>query len=247
MPKISDIVEHSFWLMTEGPRLGAQLMDTVSKYKHYESIQSGENTPTLIIPGFGTTNASTYFLRRVLNQRQHFAMKWCENRNTGFSSQVMEKTIVQVKTIADVTGKKVNLLGQSLGGCYARTVANAIPEYVGVVVTMGSPINSIELVHDNSIKKYDSIAGEVGAAVLQYEEFYKTFNPNPPVPTTSLYSKSDGVVHWTNSIIEETDLAECIEIDSSHFGMGFNLETAHIIANRLAQTPDTWHKWPNKT
>ena len=246
MVKMSDIVEQGFWLASEGPRLGAQLIDTVSKYKEYENIELGAGAHTIVIPGFGTTNASTYFLRHVLNNRNHAAMKWCETRNTGFTKEVMDKTIIQVKTIADVTGQKVNLLGQSLGGCYARTVANAIPDHVGLVITMGSPINSLELVHSNTIKRYDSTVGEVGAAMLQYEEFYATFNPNPYSPTTSMYSKSDGVVHWTNSVIAETSMAENIEIDSSHFGMGFNLEIAQIIANRLTQNHEKWEKWSIK-
>ena len=234
--------EHTFWMMSEVPRLGAQLVDTASKYKEYENIDRGVKVPTIIIPGFSTTNASTYFMRRVLNQANHFAMPWCETRNVGFSPEVMERTIVQVKTIVEVTGKKVNLLGQSLGGCYARSVANAIPEHVNLVITMGTPINSLDLVHKNSIGKYDTVVGATGAAFLQYEEFFHTFNPNPSVPTTSLYSKSDGVVHWTNSIIPETDLSENVEIDTSHFGMGFDLETAQIVANRLAQIPEKWTK-----
>jgi len=235
-------IEHTFWMVSEGPRLGVQLVDTVSKYKAYEDIQRGNKNPTVIIPGFSATNASTYFMRRVLNQADHFTMKWCDGRNIGFSNEVMERTVVQIKTIAEVTGKKVNLLGQSLGGCYARSVANTIPEHVNLVITLGSPINSLALVHKNSIGKYDSVVGITGSALTQYEEFFPSFNPNPPVPTTSMYSKSDGVVHWTNSIIEETDISENIEIDTSHFGMGFNLETSQIIANRLAQSTDKWTK-----
>lgn len=241
--KLSAWFEHAFWMFSEGPRLGVQLVNTASKYKEYENLTKGDSHPAIVIPGFSTTNASTYFLRRVLNMNNHHAMKWCEDRNTGFSHEVMAKTIVQIKTISDVTGKKVNILGQSLGGCYARSVANAIPDHVNLVITMGSPINSIELVHKNSISKYDTLSGEVGAAVLQYEQFFDSFNQNPEVPTTSMFSKSDGVVHWTNSVIPESELSENIEIDSSHFGMGFNLETAHIVANRLAQKPETWQKW----
>ena len=241
-----DFWEHNMWLISEGPRLGAQLVDTVSKYDQYKDIEEGTGVPTVVIPGFSTTNSSTYFMRKVLNDRDHRTIKWCQPRNNGFSQEVLERSIIQVKALADGSGHKVNVTGHSLGGCIARMVANEIPDYVNIVATLGSPINSIELVHDNSISKYDTVVGQVGAAVLQYEEFYELFNKNPPVPTTSLYSKSDGVVHWTNSVIPESDMSENIEVESGHFGMGFDLFTAEVIANRLAQMHHSWEKWEKK-
>ena len=59
----------------------------------------------------------------------------------------------------------------------------------------------------------------------------------PPVPTTSLYSRTDGVVAWQCSVEQETAKSENIEVHASHLGYGHELETLRVIADRLAQPP----------
>lgn len=237
-------LEKYYWLIAEGPRLGAQIADTLVNLQEYERIEPGNGIiPTMVIPGFSAGNSSTFFLRKILEQKGHSVDKWWQNRNHGFSDEVIKGTVDQVKEMAERSGQKVSIIGQSLGGCFARTVANSIPEYVNLVITLGSPINGIENVAEKTIANYNSVAGMIDAAFIHHDQYYGTFYPNPPVPTSSLYSTSDGVVHWEHSITEETELSENIEIDTSHFGMGFHLITLQIIANRLNQDPKNWKKW----
>jgi pimeloyl-ACP methyl ester carboxylesterase len=231
-------------LVSEAPRLGAQLTNTLLNLKEYENIDKGNNVPTIVIPGFTAGNGSTVFLRTVLEQQKHNMFKWCNNRNIGFSDEVINKTIDQVKGLSDKYGVAVNIVGQSLGGCYARTIANAIPDHINVVVTMGSPITGLELVNPSTIHHYDTTTGAVNAATTHHAEYLHTFYPNPPSPSTSIYSKTDGVVNWQHSILVESDLSESIEVDTSHVSMGFHLRTIQIIANRLGQKKDSWTRHP---
>jgi hypothetical protein len=65
----------------------------------------------------------------------------------------------------------------------------------------------------------------------------------PPVPTTSIYSRTDGVVAWQCSINEDSPLAENIEVHASHIGMGVNPLALYAIADRLAQDPAHWKRF----
>ena len=65
----------------------------------------------------------------------------------------------------------------------------------------------------------------------------------PPVPYTSLYSKTDGVVAWPASIqkpVASNSAIENIEIYASHLGIGANPAAWYVIADRLAQPAGAW-------
>jgi hypothetical protein len=63
----------------------------------------------------------------------------------------------------------------------------------------------------------------------------------PPVPTTSIYSRSDGIVPWQLSHEPAGAMAESIEIvAASHSGMGVNPLVLGALADRLAQPEGQW-------
>ena len=65
----------------------------------------------------------------------------------------------------------------------------------------------------------------------------------PPVPTTSIYSRSDGIVSWRCSLNEPGPLAENIEVPASHIGMGMNPLALFAVADRLAQPIGHWQRF----
>ena len=65
----------------------------------------------------------------------------------------------------------------------------------------------------------------------------------PKVPTTSIYSRTDGVVAWQCSLNPDDPLAENIEVHASHVGMGANPFVLYVIADRLAQDPSAWQRF----
>jgi hypothetical protein len=62
----------------------------------------------------------------------------------------------------------------------------------------------------------------------------------PPVPTTSIYSRTDGIVAWQCSLNEPGALTENIEVHASHTGMGMNPLALYAVADRLAQPAGQW-------
>ena len=55
------------------------------------------------------------------------------------------------------------------------------------------------------------------------------------VPTTHIYSRTDGVVHWESCIdLSGAPRVENVEVMGSHVGMRLNVEAYRVIADRLA-------------
>ena len=62
----------------------------------------------------------------------------------------------------------------------------------------------------------------------------------PRVPSTSILSKSDGIVAWPMSVVAQTEQSENIQVSASHLGMGANPAVLWAIADRLAQAEGRW-------
>ena len=65
-------------------------------------------------------------------------------------------------------------------------------------------------------------------------------HPPPDIPTTSVYSRSDAIVSWRASLLPRGALRENVEVRGSHLGLGHNPAVAVVVADRLAQKPETW-------
>ena len=63
------------------------------------------------------------------------------------------------------------------------------------------------------------------------------------VPTTCIYSKSDGIVAWQCCTSVPAPQTENIEVRSSHLGYGHNVQTLSVIADRLAQPEGGWQPY----
>ena len=61
-----------------------------------------------------------------------------------------------------------------------------------------------------------------------------------PVPTTSIYTRADGVVRWADCLNHDTETSENVEVYGRHCGLGFNLAALIVVADRLAQPLDRW-------
>lgn len=236
-------IDRLTWYAAEAPRFAMQLGRTLLELPDRHTLNTGDGHPVLFIPGFMTSNGSLYFMRRVLKDRGHTPIRWAPGRNLGITEETVIDTVKQVRRIAWDTMSRVSLVGQSLGGSIARVVANEVPELVRSVVTLGSPINGLAGVLDKVKDLYDLRTVGTKGAHEAWDSFFTQVVSNPPMPSTSIYSKSDGIVHWGESLVIETDNAENVEIHSSHLSMGFDIDALRIIANRLAQPEGEWTKY----
>ena len=209
---------------------------------HYSSrhllsqLPKGDGHSVIVFPGFLTSELSTRPLRGLLSRLCYSVHDWGFGRNLRFNEGFEKRMIEMVKAKCDKTGTKVTLLGWSLGGVFAREIARAIPSYIRNTVSLGSPISGARNV---------AIAGPIyeylnGKPDHKLQTRIECMRFPPPVPTSSIYSKSDGIVHWKGALQKTGELSENIRVPASHLGMGSNPLVMYVIADRLCQKVGEW-------
>ncbi len=199
------------------------------------SAPSGDGHPVLVFPGLAASDLSTGPLRRYLKGRNYAPHRWRQGRNLGPRPGVLAKCERAVLQLRERYGRKVSLIGWSLGGIYARETAKQLPDAVRSVITLGTPFAGHPRA-TNAWQLYEFVSGETVDSRRDWDEIRKA----PPVPTTSIYSSTDGIVAWQCSVQDAGPLTENIEVEASHIGLGVNPAVLYAIADRLAQAEGQW-------
>ena len=201
-------------------------------------LPAGDGHPVLVLPGLGGSDQSTAELRTVLRRRGHAARGWGLGRNLGPHDHVLEGMTSRLLALADRAGRSVSLVGWSLGGIYARELAYEHPEVVRQVITLGSPFRFRHGDRGNASAVYDLIGPPEdpfpGHALPEHER------PDLEVPSTSIYTRTDGIVRWHACIDRAGPLRENIEVWGTHSGLGYNLAAVVAVADRLARPEGAW-------
>jgi pimeloyl-ACP methyl ester carboxylesterase len=195
----------------------------------------GDGHPVLVLPGLAASDGSTVALRRYLEGRGYDVHAWELGRNLGLRGGTLEKLIARLDSIHAASGRKVSLVGWSLGGVFARELAKLRPEIVRQVISLGSPFAGDPRAN-NAWRVYEFFNDHP----VDQPPIQTTLAEPPPVPTTSIYSRTDGIVSWRSCQNEPGDRIENIEVESSHVGMGFNAAVLYAVADRLAQAEGEW-------
>ena len=158
----------------------------------------GDGHPVIVLPGFVTSDRSTGILRGFLDRQGYHAHTWDLGRNLGPKAigPQGEKLIERVLAVYEESGQKVSLVGWSLGGVMARLVAKRIPHAIRQVITLGSPFSGSPKA-SNVWRAYEMLTGQKIDADHTKAQLNEVSAP-PPVPSTAIYSRADGVVAWQN-------------------------------------------------
>lgn len=192
----------------------------------------GDGHPVLVLPGFLAGDLSMLPMRRYLRGLGYDTHGWRMGRNLGGVARVRSALRDRLDEIFSATGRKVSLVGWSLGGVYARDLALQAPEEVRYVISLGSPFAS-DVRATNATRLYEALSGE---KVEDHVELREAIAGDLPVPTTSIYSRTDGVVNWRTCRLRASERAENIEVlCASHIGLGVNPAALWVVADRLAQ------------
>ncbi|KIZ38881.1 MULTISPECIES: alpha/beta hydrolase [Rhodopseudomonas] len=224
------------------PRLGLLLAEARSLLELNASVLAapllmqapkGDGHPVLVLPGFLASDLSTLLLRRFLTHLGYEAHAWKLGRNTGGVYRMRAQLRARLAEIHHAGGRKVSLIGWSLGGIYARDLALHSPEMVRSVITMGSPFAG-DAAATNASKIYEILSGERLKDAKRDD--LRALAGDLPVPTTSIFSRTDGVVNWRTCLLRPSATAENIEVYlASHVGLGVNAAVLWSVADRLAQ------------
>jgi pimeloyl-ACP methyl ester carboxylesterase len=195
----------------------------------------GDGHPVLVLPGLAASDTSTRPLRAFLKDRGYAAHGWKLGANHGPRPGAEVRMQQRLGELFERHGRKVSLIGWSLGGVFAREMARRAPGQVRGVITLGSPFASAPKA-SNAWRLYESLSGrDVG----DWPERERMRTP-PPVPSSAIYSRSDGIVAWQGCLEREGAQSENIEVEGSHCGLGHNPAVLYAIADRLAQAEGQW-------
>jgi pimeloyl-ACP methyl ester carboxylesterase len=201
---------------------------------------SGDGHPVVVFPGLASDQRAIEPLTSFCRGLGYPTHDWGRGFNAGPQGDVqrwLDSLADDIHQISQAHAKRLSLIGWSLGGIYAREVAKRISGDVRQVITIGTPFaGSPE--HSNVGWLYRMLSGQPAALEPQLEA---ELSVAPNLPTTSIYSRSDGIVAWQSCIQagHRCDV-ENIEVDGSHCGLGWNTKVLSVLADRLSQPESTW-------
>jgi pimeloyl-ACP methyl ester carboxylesterase len=201
----------------------------------------GDGHPVLVLPGLAASDLSTRPLRRYLRDQGWSAHGWKLGPNHGPRPGAEQRMQQRLAELHARHGRKVSLIGWSLGGVFARELARRAPDHVRAVITLGSPFAGAPKA-SNAWKLYERASQR---KVDDWPERERMKLP-PPVPSTAIYTRTDGIVAWQGCLEREGPTSENIEIEGSHCGLGHNPAALYAIADRLSQPEGEWRPFDRR-
>jgi alpha-beta hydrolase superfamily lysophospholipase len=215
------------------------LFDYVGARVGFQPPRVGDGHPVVVYPGLGGGAFTTAHLRRVLKDAGFTVHDWKGGVNTGPEGMFddwLGSLDEQVRDLHRSHKRKVSLIGWSLGGVYAREIAKRLPGSVRQVITLGTPFASLG--GGNHAGTVFKLLNKNRAHLPS--KFQARLRQRPPVPTTSVYSKTDGIVSWRGCIEKKTERSESVEVSASHLGMVTHPQVLRVIVDRLSQPEGQW-------
>lgn len=212
----------------------------------------GDGHPVLLVPGFMASETSLIGLKLMLQNKGYDVHTWGLGRNMGFRSKHANALPQKIRHLHYTTGKKVSLVGWSLGGVFSMYGAQNSLNCVRSIITLGSPV-SVDAAGSqapSAVKAlYRLVSHRLGAGAHVMQPKVKVMRERRrlAIPTSCLYSLSDGVVPPQEATIDgDPALHENIQVPGSHIGLGFNGIVLSIVADRLAQPENQWKPFAAK-
>lgn len=203
-------------------------------------LPRGDGHPVLVLPGFLASDSSTAPMRRLLKDLGYDAYGWKLGRNVRVDLERVHQMERLLQDIHAKTGRKVSIVGWSLGGVFARELAKLHPDLVRQVISLGSPIHD-DRRHTNASRLFEFLNGKEPEPIKHGR--FTGLDLAPPVPTTSILTRTDGIVHWRGSVQYPDSghaQTENIEVHASHCGLGVNPSVMIALADRLHQPEGEW-------
>lgn len=217
----------------------------VSPVYRGEGVPRGDGGPVVVVPGFLGTDAYLIemhsWLRRV-GYRPYFSGVGLNADCAGATARKLTRTVQRAHK---ETGRRVRIIGHSLGGIIGRKVSLRHPSLVSQLIYLGTPVQRVHahpavvaaaaaLIGARSVFNSDAehcLTADCGCGVVQDAE-----KPLPrSVHHAAIYSRGDGVVDWHESV--ERDSRRNHEVGGTHIGLVYNPKAYRVLGDLLAQAP----------
>lgn len=221
----------------------------------FKTLPEGDGHSIMTIPGFMGADGSTSQLRKFLNNRGYNAIPWGlgQNASVAQGEEGLDKFLAErahteqliarrIEEEFEATGRKLTLIGWSLGGLYAVALAHQYPQWIRQVITLGTPYGDPRGTALYAVmgRLYGNEEG-VDEASLQRWVAHTYRGGNLRVPVLALYSESDGIVGPGIAKCEaDPNYVTNMAVMASHVGFPFNPLVFAVIANHLVPPERRW-------
>lgn len=212
--------------------------------------QLGGGRGVLLVPGFGAGDTSLRFTSTWLANRGFRPAPARIGLDLGCTTELVDRIEQRAARLAEVTGQRVVLFGQSRGGALARLVAARRPELVRGLVMLGSPVldllgarlgvvtvarllTRLSALGIRGLLTEDCLRGE---CYTLHSAALRAALP-ASVPAVAFYSRRDAIAPWE---LCQDPYATCVEVDSTHSGMALHPEVYKTLARTLASWTDDY-------
>ena len=219
----------ALWL-SELPYSVPVVLSPLRRARMVPSARAGAGQPVLVFPGILSSDSSTALMRRTLDQAGYRAHASELGFVTGITPETLARASARLAAVAEAEGGKVALIGWSLGGIYARVLAQRHPDLVRLVMTLGTPFSGDRRAN-NAWRVYEALNDhKVDASPLPDDPAVK-----PPVPTIALWSRKDGVIAPASArgLSHERDVE--VEVGFRHFALGSSRPAIARIVSELGE------------
>jgi dienelactone hydrolase len=223
----------------EGPRAAFELAATAASAPLLAVERRGDGHPVLVLPGFLGGDPSTLVLRNSLRWLNYSVSGWRAGANLGPTEAVVNRLRARLAELAETSGRRVSIVGWSLGGLYAHELARRSPGSVRQVITLGSPVGLTRRGGARTTSGwFDRVSHLHVAPSLVPRPWSEAGSLR--VPVTSVYTRTDGVVPWRSCLVPAGRHRQNVEVHGSHHGLAHNPTVLHLLADRLAQPEHRW-------
>ncbi len=206
----------------------------------------GDERPVLLIPGFLAGDGSLAVMTRWLRGLGYRTNRAGIRQNVDCSEAVCCHMEQRLERMAERTGERVSIVGQSRGGVIARALAVRRPDLVSGIVTLGSPVRGMFGVQAHTLGAI-GIVGALGTLRVPHlltwrclrgdccQDFRKALETDAfpaDVGYTTVYSRRDGIVKWRACL--DPAAQATVEVSSSHIGMAFHPDVYATVGRALA-------------
>jgi pimeloyl-ACP methyl ester carboxylesterase len=228
----------AFLGLTEPLRAAADLASLLPGSLWLSSAPRGDGHRVVVLPGFTGSDRSTVALRAFLRRQGFDARGWELGTNLGGPEQRGDLDDLLRRLLAE-SEDPISLVGWSLGGVLARNLARRQPQAIRSLITLGSPIGGSPT-RTRAWRLYRQI--HRGQNPELTARFASGARREPPenVPSTAIWSRSDGIVPWRIACEQPGPGRENLEVLSSHLGLAVNAAVLYAVADRLSQPREGW-------
>ncbi|MCB1022849.1 MAG: alpha/beta fold hydrolase [Acidobacteria bacterium] len=206
-------------------------------------IPKGDGSPTVVVTGFLGSDIYLYELYLWLSRIGYTSYFSNIGWNADCLNTLANKLLETIKRANDETGKKVNLIGHSLGGVLSRSAAVQHPELIESVITLASPFRGVRS-HPGILEISKRVRSRIFNKVdkTEFPHCYtghcdciavtslQTGLPKN-IKQTAIYTKSDGIVDWKSCLSRRTE--NNYEVTGTHVGLVYNYQVYKLIGERL--------------